>query len=90
MVLSRNVNEPVQGSRDTPTQGSTMPAMVEVLVHCHRNGVVLTSYTFQTTAPSTEHPLNHRELVDQAKANLATDNLAFPPWPDIVFEVESL
>jgi len=62
--------------------------MKNALVHCRRNGESIQTYEFGL--PDTlglRVPPSEKELIDQAKSNLTTERLAFPPWADIEFEV---
>jgi hypothetical protein len=62
--------------------------MKNALVHCRRDGESIRIYEFglSDTLGLTVHP-SEKELIDQAKSNLTTERLAFPPWADIEFEV---
>lgn len=65
--------------------------MRTIWVHCYRDGSLLRSYDFgvpETMNDAAVRQPSAKELEDQAKTNLTTEKLAFPPYTGITFEIE--
>lgn len=62
--------------------------MDDYIVECQRNGEVIASYTFSVphsiAAPGMA---DATQVMEDAKAQLTTDRLAFPPYDDIKFSM---
>jgi hypothetical protein len=62
--------------------------MKKARVDCRRNGESIRTYDFGLPESlGLTVPPSRQSLIDQAKDNLTTERLAFPPWEDIEFEV---
>jgi hypothetical protein len=69
-----------------------MTDMVKIVVNCIRisDGMIIRSYDFPSPIPLDPRrtsPPAGQELIDQAKTNLTTERIAFPPYPGIKFVV---
>ena len=65
-----------------------MSDVKKILVDCRRNGESIRVYDFGWPIGMVPGPPPDRNsLIDEAKSNLTTERLAFPPWEDIEFEV---
>ena len=65
--------------------------MRKALIHCYRDGTLLRSYDFgipETMNDAAVRQPRSKELEDQAKTNLTTEKLAFPPYAGITFKIE--
>jgi hypothetical protein len=65
-----------------------MSSVKQVFVNCLRDGQVIASYQFaygETQGPS--QPPNHQRLIAEAKTNLTTQGIAFPPYAGVEFKV---
>jgi hypothetical protein len=64
--------------------------MRKVFVKCWRRRQLLATYEFRVPASISSPPLfDGAELISDAKSQLTTDRLAFPPYDDIRCEVIS-
>jgi len=62
--------------------------MKSAFVDCRRNGQSIRTYDFGLPESlGLTVPPSRQTVIDQAKSNLTTEGLAFPPWADIEFEV---
>ena len=57
-------------------------------IDCHQNGIVIASYPIGipiTALPSA--PLDMKKLEEEAKSQLTTDQIAFPPYEGITCQI---
>jgi hypothetical protein len=65
--------------------------MRTIWVHCYRDHTLLRSYDFgvpETLNDAAVRQPTSGELENQAKLNLTSEQLAFPPYAGITFEIE--
>jgi len=63
-------------------------AVEPIFVHCMRAGKIIATYEFGWAVGMVRSAPPERDgLISQAKAQLTTDRLAFPPYEDVTFEV---
>jgi hypothetical protein len=65
-----------------------MSGVKRVDVDCVRDGQIIASYDFgygETLGPSARP--DHRSLIEEAKSNLTSEDIAFPPYAGIEFKV---
>lgn len=62
-----------------------------IWVHCYKEGAILKSYDFgvpETMNDAAVGQPTRQDLESQAKDNLTSESLAFPPYAGITFRIE--
>ncbi len=65
--------------------------MKKIRVHCYQKGTHIMLYEFGVEEPlnaAAVAPPTTQSLESEAKSNLTTEGLAFPPYADITFKID--